>query len=212
MTRPPFSTPEHDNADPGMDDILASIRQILTEEDNTKEGQDKPANDVLVLNASMMVPERAPERGPAAEPPPRPAANDVILLDSSMMTPAAAPSAPTPPHEPKLDSRPMNETEHDAPASAPAPLARSSAEPNSGQNSLIAPQAVAAAASSVGELMRTLASERTVPLGRANVTIEDLVREQLRPMLKEWLDANLPGVVDRLVRVEIERLVSRMAP
>jgi len=37
-------------------------------------------------------------------------------------------------------------------------------------------------------------------------TIEDLVREMLRPMLKTWLDDNLPGTVERLVRAEIERV------
>jgi uncharacterized protein len=37
-------------------------------------------------------------------------------------------------------------------------------------------------------------------------TLEDLVREMLRPMLKSWLDDNLPGVVERLVRNEIERV------
>src|SRR3546814_20322293 len=43
------------------------------------------------------------------------------------------------------------------------------------------------------------------PIG-AGHTVEDLIREMLRPMLKEWLDANLPGLVDRLVRQEIERV------
>jgi hypothetical protein len=37
-------------------------------------------------------------------------------------------------------------------------------------------------------------------------TLEDLVREMLRPMLKSWLDDNLPGMVERLVRAEIERV------
>lgn len=37
-------------------------------------------------------------------------------------------------------------------------------------------------------------------------TIEDLVRDMLRPMLKTWLDDNLPGMVERLVRAEIERV------
>ncbi len=37
-------------------------------------------------------------------------------------------------------------------------------------------------------------------------TLEDLVREMLRPMLKTWLDDNLPGMVERLVRAEIERV------
>jgi cell pole-organizing protein PopZ len=37
-------------------------------------------------------------------------------------------------------------------------------------------------------------------------TLDDLVREMLRPMLKSWLDDNLPTVVERLVRAEIERV------
>ena len=37
-------------------------------------------------------------------------------------------------------------------------------------------------------------------------TLEDLVREMLRPMLKSWLDDNLPNMVERLVRAEIERV------
>jgi hypothetical protein len=37
-------------------------------------------------------------------------------------------------------------------------------------------------------------------------TLEDLVREMLRPMLKTWLDDNLPGLVERLIRAEIERV------
>ena len=37
-------------------------------------------------------------------------------------------------------------------------------------------------------------------------TLEDLVREMLRPMLKVWLDDNLPGIVERSVRAEIERV------
>ena len=43
-------------------------------------------------------------------------------------------------------------------------------------------------------------------------TIEDLVREEMRPLLKEWLDTHLPPLVERLVRAEIERLVNRTNP
>jgi uncharacterized protein len=37
-------------------------------------------------------------------------------------------------------------------------------------------------------------------------TLQDLVQEMVRPMLKAWLDDNLPALVERLVRAEIERL------
>jgi cell pole-organizing protein PopZ len=39
-----------------------------------------------------------------------------------------------------------------------------------------------------------------------NTMVEDSIREMLRPMLKTWLDDNLPGIVERLVRQEIERM------
>ena len=43
-------------------------------------------------------------------------------------------------------------------------------------------------------------------------TLEDLVREMLRPMLRSWLDDNLPTLVERLVLVETERITGRKPP
>ena len=68
------------------------------------------------------------------------------------------------------------------------------------------------AASSVGSLVRTLAAGRTTQVYANGPTLEDLVRAELRPMLKEWLDANLPAIVERHVRTEIERVVGRAVP
>jgi uncharacterized protein len=64
---------------------------------------------------------------------------------------------------------------------------------------LISPSTSAA----VDSAFNTLAQTVLVQNGR---TLEDLVREMLRPMLKSWLDDNLPGMVERLVRAEIERV------
>ena len=50
------------------------------------------------------------------------------------------------------------------------------------------------------------ALERTIV--HNSQTLDDLVREMLRPILKVWLDDNLPGMVERLVRTEIERISS----
>jgi cell pole-organizing protein PopZ len=57
--------------------------------------------------------------------------------------------------------------------------------------------------SAVDSAFNTLAQTVLVQNGR---TLEDLVREMLRPMLKVWLDDNLPSMVERLVRAEIERV------
>ena len=46
---------------------------------------------------------------------------------------------------------------------------------------------------------------------RGGPTLEDMVRDEMRPLLKEWLDANLPALVERLVQVEIERVIKASA-
>ncbi len=168
-----------------MDDILASIRRILDEEGRAKaESGAVPRapepEEVLELDSSMMLPE--PDM---ATPGPIPAPPPILAEPVTMDEP---PAAPVP-----------------APVPFPVPMAAVAAEPG-----LVAPAAAAAAALSVGALMRTLASERSAATHRGGPTIEDLVREEIRPLLKEWLDTHLPPMVERLVRAEIERVVSRM--
>ena len=152
-------------ADPSMEDILASIRRILSEDEAAPAAT--PADeDVLVLEPSMM---RSDLPAPAAE--------------SAAAGPP--PSAPEPPAE--AEGEPM-----------PPPGA-----------GLVAPETAAAAAASVAGLVRTLASDRALQVRAGGPTIEDLVRQMLRPLLKDWLDANLPALVERQVRAEIERVVGR---
>ena len=85
-------------------------------------------------------------------------------------------------------------------AAAPVPVA---------PEALLAPAAAAAAAASVSQLLRAVSTERGATVTRGGPSIEDVVREELRPLLKDWLDRHLPGVVERLVRAEIERVVGR---
>jgi cell pole-organizing protein PopZ len=161
-----------------MEDILASIRRILAEE----------------------------EGGPPAAPtaPPAPAATDiadgVLQLDASMMLPDAvetpAPPLPEDPPPPALE----------------APLPSELVEPAPPSATLMAPEAAAATATFVGSLVRTLAAERTMQVHSGGPTVEDIVRAELRPLLKQWLDAHLPAMVERLVRIEIERVVGRVVP
>jgi cell pole-organizing protein PopZ len=86
--------------------------------------------------------------------------------------------------------------------SAPAPL-----PPPAATAALIAPETEAAVASSVGGLLRMLGEH--MPVHRGGPTIEEIVREEMRPLLKQWLDTNLQALVERQVRVEIERIVGR---
>jgi cell pole-organizing protein PopZ len=67
--------------------------------------------------------------------------------------------------------------------------------------------AAAAAFARLGALPRDRRRESELPLGGADRTLEDLVRGLLRPLLQNWLDEHLPGIVERLVREEIARVV-----
>lgn len=201
--------------DPSMEDILASIRRILSEEEPAAvgaapsaataapaavetEAPEEPPEDVLVLDPSMLVEEPA-----AALPPPLPAepAPPVVVV-------AASPPVVVPPPAPIVAPPP-------APIVVPAPVAAPQPAPievMAQLPTLLAPETAAAATTAVGNLMRTLATERTLQVHRDGPTIEDIVREELRPLLKQWLDANLPDLVERLVRSEIERVVRRVVP
>jgi cell pole-organizing protein PopZ len=81
------------------------------------------------------------------------------------------------------------------PARPPAPPVLRAAD----EEGLLSSRTVAA----VDLAFNTLAQTVLVQNSR---TLEDLVREMLKPMLKAWLDDNLPGLVERLVRAEIERV------
>lgn len=152
--------------EPSMDDILASIRKILNEDETAA-----PA---------------APPAAPAPAAPP--AADEPLDLTPEMMV------APEPVPPPVVA----------APPPPPAAPREDFAE------GLVAPAAAAAAAAAVGQLSRTVAQDRLTGVVRGSgVTLEDVVREELRPLLKAWLDQHLPPMVERIVREEIERVVAR---
>jgi cell pole-organizing protein PopZ len=94
----------------------------------------------------------------------------------------------------------------------PRAMSSRSAEAPARTGGLVAPEAAAAAAQSVGSLVRTLTAERATQVRAGGPTIEDIVREEIRALLKDWLDTNLPTMVERLVRAEIERVVGRAVP
>jgi cell pole-organizing protein PopZ len=70
-------------------------------------------------------------------------------------------------------------------------------------------ETTASAAGSVSNLVRALTSDRGAQVHSGGPTIADIVREEMRPMLKTWLDGNLAPMVERLVRAEIDRVIAR---
>jgi uncharacterized protein len=73
-------------------------------------------------------------------------------------------------------------------------------------DSLVGESAAASAASAFAGLAASFSKPEPVPTGGTGPTVDDLARSLLRPLLKEWLDANLPGIVQDAVRKEVERI------
>lgn len=204
-------------ADPTMEDILASIRRILNED----EAPPAPAGEApapapeadgpLILTEEMMV--QPAEEPKASEP--MSAADIAALFDDPPPAPAPAPPPPEPVAQAEPEPPPVMAAPVPPPPVAPAPLPVAMPEPamapmrDDAQDALIGATAAAAASAAVAQLMRTVAAERAAPVYRGGPSIEDVVREELRPLLKDWLDNHLPPLVERLVRAEIERVVGR---
>jgi uncharacterized protein len=181
---PPLSPTAHD-ADPSMEEILASIRRILNEDPSTTAEPASPDDGVLVLDKSM----RVDHADPAEEEP-----------EAAPVTEQVAPVA-------ELSALPSIVEEVVATLTHSGPGQARGTGPD-----LVAPEAAAAAAVAMGNLMKTLAADRRPSVWAQGPTLEDIVRITLRPLLKEWLDQHLPPMVERLVRIEIERVVGRVIP
>jgi len=85
---------------------------------------------------------------------------------------------------------------HRQPAYEPPPFESAAAAPGP---QILSHSTVSAVESAFNSLAHTVLSNNAR-------TLEDLVKEMLRPMLKSWLDDNLPGLVEKLVKAEIERV------
>jgi cell pole-organizing protein PopZ len=171
-------------------------------------------DDIDAMLAGLDEPE-PPKAAPKPElpkvaPKPEPAEPDVLELTEAMQAPATPPPPPAPAFR-TIDGRQdvvfddVAEPEPEPPRAVerprPAPsLAPSPAPMPAMLNEQIISSATAAA---VDSAFHALA--QTVLVQNAT-TLEDLVKEMLRPMLQHWLDNNLPTLVERLVRAEIERV------
>ena len=172
-----------------MEEILASIRNIISE--------DSPAG--AVAGDPPAAPPAAPP--PAPPPPPKPvvtpAPSPVSVLDltnevkdDGSIVPVNAAPAPPPSPPPQAPVYADQHVELDDGGLVSAPVAN------------VAAQSFATLVSSVG-------ASRGLPLGNTAQTLEELTKDLLRPMLKQWLDANLATIVQRVVEREVAKLALR---
>jgi len=234
--------------EPSMEEILASIRRIIADDEakpaagaeKAPAAAAKPAapaakpvmNDIppSAIPAAQAAAKAAPPPKPApppAPPAPAPAASnsqddiDAMLagLDEATSEAEIRPPAPEPEPEPEVFEltddmavsepssfqkvEPEDDLEFTESAAARAahrqPAYEAPFESAAPPQQILSRSTVSAVESAFNSLANTVLSNNAR-------TLEDLVKEMLRPMLKGWLDDNLPGMVERIVKAEIERV------
>ena len=198
--------------EPTMEEILASIRRIISEDDAPAETAAAPA-PVEPAPAPEPEPAPAPVAFEAPAPEPEPVEEDVLELTETYEAPAAesigdldlSPAEPEP-----FPAEPVSESVFAPPPEIHTPEHPS--VPTTHYDSLVGESAAASAASAFAGLAASFQKPAPVaPSGpdlnfASGSTVEAMVAEMLRPMLKDWLDANLPGIVEAEVRKEVERI------
>ena len=196
--------------EPTMEEILASIRRIISEDDAPAETAAAPAQ------AEEPEPEPIEAASPAMmdETPsvqePEAAEEDVLELTDTYEAPAAESigDLDVSPAEPEVDPFPVEAVSESVFAAEPEHPADTTAfDAPRTSDALVGETAAASAASAFAGLASSLRKpepmESSTPVGP---TLDELARSLLRPMLKEWLDANLPAIVEAQVRKEVERI------
>lgn len=168
--------PSQAASEPSMEEILASIRKIISDDAPPAPEANGAAAEVVELT-------------------------QVVEEDGSVFDIVASEPEPVPP-----------------PAPPPPPIPEFMAEPlpKVTTEALVSDQAASVASSALSALANTVEIERLASspmtgtaIGNGARTLEDMAIEILRPLLKKWLDDNLPATVDRLVQKEIERISRR---
>jgi uncharacterized protein len=243
--------------EPSMEEILASIRRIIADDEAKPPAAEKAAS----------VPEPAKAEKPAA-PAPKPPMNDIPPSKIPAAVAAAAKTPPPPPRPAPAPAAPVSNNQDDidallagldettsaeevrpaqsepevleltddmavappTPAPSAPPVSFRKVDPQDDIEFVEAARSAPKASAPKAPAYDPPVFEQTAPkqpiLSQTTVnavesafntlantvlsnnarTLEDLVKEMLRPMLKAWLDDNLPALVERIVKAEIERV------
>lgn len=203
--------------EPSMEEILASIRRIIADDDN-KPAKVEAKPDPPAAKAPPPPPPKPAPPPPAAAAPAAMKQDDIDAMLAGLDEPAEPEPPPPPPSPPEPEPDVLELTEA---MQAPAPAFRkidaqqdvvfeeveepprrpepARAAAPSNEPAIMSSSTAAAVDSAFNALAHTVLVQNAK-------TLEDLVKEMLRPMLQHWLDNNLPTLVERLVRQEIERV------
>jgi len=178
--------------EPSMEEILASIRQIISDDVGVERGvASGDDGDVLELTEMMNDDGSVTAVGnPASAAPPAKA--EAAVSATGDLRPSV--------------KAPLGKPSEDAAVRKAEAFAK---EVSAAADDMVSIAAAGDVASALGSLSSAVSGSRHVQLGGGDKTLEALVKEMLRPMLKDWLDENLPPLVERLVEREIQRISGR---
>lgn len=187
--------------EPSIEEILESIRQIISDDSDPAPASSGPDLSRKKVDVPMPTMSFAEQKAIADE-------GDAVIDLVDIV-----------PEEPAQET--ASDFEIDL-RETPAPPARSFAPAQEGNSRMADPNAFdtdteilsentadAATAAMARLLASNVAIERDEPARVGRVTLEDLTREMLRPMIKTWLDQNLPRVIEKIVSREVEKLARR---
>lgn len=176
--------------EPSMEEILSSIRRIISEDGQRERGDPAPP-----LAAEPLAPATIPDEAVEEE---------VLELTEEVAEPSTEP-------EPVLEEEPLSLTEAPMPlepaAASVAPAAATPRAPASTGRLISEPTELAAAAA-LSILAQLVNPDRQLN-AEGREMIESAIRDKIEPLLRDWLDGNLPQLVERLVREEIQRVMDR---
>lgn len=172
--------------EPSMEEILSSIRRIIAEDDPGG-GAPGPANAAGGANVMQAMADDEDD--------------DVLELTEVVGGPGPSmPAAVAHPTQPPAPTPPPAAAPTTA-AMEPRPMPASAAEP------LISPLVANASTQAFARLTRAATTDDRKEA--SGVTVEQLVVDLLTPMLRDWLDKNLPEIVERVVEQEVKKLARR---
>ena len=192
--------------EPSIEEILASIRQIISDDDQPREADIDLSSEP---EEKFVIPVAEPE---AVEEPKSSFADVLELTNEIHEEPPEIvmdvkqeeemPVFTIPEPEPIKTAPPATEKVTPFP---PQPV-HSHASPEDSIFSNVAAQATSAAFSRLVGNIPVEREENMAMYANGRVTLEDMVREMLKPMLRDWIDNNVPAMVERLVEKELEKL------
>ncbi|MFN3701501.1 MAG: PopZ family protein [Alphaproteobacteria bacterium] len=177
--------------EPSIEEILSSIRQIISDDDDDAGAAaeeevviepDPEPEEEEALDLTDRVDSEPEEEEPEADPEPE----EEIIIDMQ---------------EPESEPEPLDDFLDDPEEDTPSVAFSASDEED---DSLLTKRAEDAAYGAFKKL-----AAKTAIDSMSGITIEEIVRDELRPMLREWLDHNLPIVVERILKEEMDKIARR---